>query len=75
MARHLHFTSLSSPAENKYGWRELTARPRMEWMWPVSVSLSPPSAPAQHFARSQIFRASRKTNQTKPAQNYFLAMH
>lgn len=51
-----HFTVLSSPAENRYGCRGLTTNPLTALIWPVKVSFKPPSAPAQHLAKSQTYK-------------------
>ena len=42
-----HLTCLSSPAENKYGWRGLTATPRTVLTWPVSDNFNVPDAKSQ----------------------------
>ena len=48
-----HFTILSSPQENIYGWRGEMARPRTAFMWPVRVSFKASGAATEAFAKSQ----------------------
>lgn len=48
-SRSQHLTCLSSPAENKYGWRSDTAKRRTVLMCPVSVTFSWPVTKSQNL--------------------------
>jgi hypothetical protein len=70
---NIHLTILSSPAEKRYGCRGETAKPRIQFKWPVSVSFSVPDAKSQictghtQHSNSKTQTMSSDTKQTTAA--------
>ena len=68
-SRSQHFTCLSSPAENRYGWRGLTTRPRTVLTWPVNDSFRVPVAKSQIYAAKTLTSCHQVFNTISQCKN------